>query len=135
VKPGVGVDGGVGQRHPGIACGHGRKPCDFVVEVDVECPRRRLAISRLRLLQCRLLRCHDVEHRIEAVQQAEQSGRRTTGCMLRYWNVALTESSTAFPFGRLLTLNSLTQRSDAETGVFRTLPDQVTIGPIPTECP
>jgi hypothetical protein len=32
----------------------------------------------------------------------------------------------------LLTANSLTQRSDALTGVLLTLPDHAAIGPIPT---
>lgn len=38
-------------------------------------------------------------------------------------NGALTDNCTAFSFGRLLTLNSLTHRSAAETGVFATFND------------
>jgi hypothetical protein len=52
-----------------------------------------------------------------------------------YLKLALTDNSTALPFGRLQASNSFTHRSDAETGVPLHFPDQVTTGPTPIECP
>lgn len=48
------------------------------------------------------------------------TNRWSTGALC-HWNVALTDNCTALPFGRLLSANSFTQRSDAEIGKF--LPD------------